>query len=88
MLGARAPMTQRDPSKKEIEAEFRRVGITWRAFAELVRQNRDLDTAPDAFAISLGSETWALLKSLPDGAGQDSFIKAFKKAFGGADAGA
>jgi hypothetical protein len=81
-------MTPSSPTPNEIEREFRRVGITWRTFAELVRENRGLNTAPQGFAISIGPETWDLLRSLPDGAGHDAFIKAFKAQFRGGEAGA
>ena len=87
-LDAPSDMAQSQPSKSEIEAEFRRIGITWRSFAELVRENERLDIAPEGLAIALGPQTWALLKSLPDGAGQEHFLKSFKQAFGGRDAGA
>jgi hypothetical protein len=81
-------VTLPNQSPDELEREFRRVGVTWRTFAELIRENRGLDTAPQGFAISIGPETWDLLRSLPDGAGHDSFIKAFKARFRGGEAGA
>jgi len=72
-LGARTNVTSPNPSPDELEREFRRVGITWRTFAELVRENRWLDAAPRGFAISIGPETWDLLRS-PPGRGGARFL--------------
>jgi ABC-type spermidine/putrescine transport system permease subunit II len=74
-------MAEDDLTSDQIRSEFERVGITWRTFAQLVDENRGLDAAPQTVAIALGSKTWALLRSLPDGAGEERFIAAFKSTF-------
>ncbi len=64
----------------ELEREFRRVGITWDAFAELCRLNAPNEpVAPDgSFVMQLNySMATAFLRTLPDGAGQETFIKAW-----------
>ena len=67
-----------------LEREFRRVGITWQTFAMLSRQ-----TAPNAAPSPNGSfglgldiaATVAMLRTLPDGAGETAFVNAFKGTF-------
>src|SRR2546430_796241 len=69
----------------ELERELRRVGITWDAFAELCRLNAPNEpVAPDgAFAMELNyPKTTAFLRTLPDGAGQASFLTAWDTEFG------
>src|SRR2546427_12879444 len=64
----------------ELEREFRRIGITWDAFAELCCLNAPNEpVAPDwSFFMQLNySKATAFLRTLPDGAGQETFIKAW-----------
>ncbi len=74
---------QRDLDERE--HEFRRVGITWEAFAELCRQNAPNEPVSPGgcFAMELNyPKTTAFLRTLPDGAGQAAFLKAWDKEFG------
>ena len=69
----------------ELEREFRRIGITWDAFAELCCLNAPNEpVAPDgSFVMQLNySKATAFLRTLPDGAGQAAFLKAWDKEFG------
>jgi len=69
----------------ELEHEFRRVGTTWEAFAELCRLNAPNEpVSPDgSFAMELNyPKTTAFLRTLPDGAGQAAFLKAWDEEFG------
>ena len=63
-------------------AEFKRLGITARTLKKLVHGGQ---TNPDAasanVAMSIGPEAWSLMKSLPDGVGEEAFIEAFKAKF-------
>src|SRR2546428_7548604 len=64
----------------ELELDFRRVGISCDAFAKLCRLNAPNEpVAPDgSFVIQLNySNATAFLRTLPDGAGQETFIKAW-----------
>jgi hypothetical protein len=74
------PEEQRD--LEELEHEFRRVGITWHAFAEVDRLNAPNEPpSPDgSFAMELNyPKTTAFLRTLPDGAGEAAFIAAWFK---------
>jgi hypothetical protein len=63
-------------------AEFKRLGISPRTFTKLVSAGEATSkTAPANFAMTIGPETWALMKSLPDGAGEEAFINAFRAKF-------
>jgi len=67
---------------EELQREMRRVGITWDAFAEVCRLNAPNEPpSPDgSFAMELNyPKTTALLRTLPDGAGQPTFIAAWLK---------
>ena len=68
----------------ELEREFRRVGITWQTFAMLSRQNAP-NSAPStngSFGLGLDiAATVAVLRTLPDGAGEAAFVNAFKGTF-------
>jgi hypothetical protein len=69
----------------ELERQFRRVGSTWDAFAELCRLNAPAEPmAPDgSFVMQLNhSKTAAFLRTLPDGAGQAAFLRARDREFG------
>ena len=69
----------------DLEREFRRVSVTWDAFAELCRLNAPNEpVSPDgSFSMELNyPKTTAFLRTLPDGAGQDAFLKAWDKEFG------
>ena len=69
----------------DLEREFRRVGVTWDAFAELCRLNAPNEpVSPDgSFSMELNyPKTTAFLRTLPDGAGQAPFLKAWDKEFG------
>ena len=69
----------------ELEHEFRRVGITWEAFAELCRLNAPNEpVSPDgSFAMELNyPKTAAFLRTLPDAAGQAAFLEAWDKELG------
>ena len=69
----------------DLEREVRRVGITWDAFAELCRLNAPNEpiSADGSFSMQLNySKTTALLRTLPDGAGQAAFLSAWDKEFG------
>ena len=70
---------------EELEREFRRVGINWDAFAELCRLNAPNEpVSPDgSFAMELTyPKTTAFLRTLPDGAGQAAFLKAWDQQIG------
>ena len=69
----------------DLEREFRRLGMTWDAFAELCRLNAPNEPVPPngSFSIELNyPNTTAFLRTLPDGAGQAAFLKAWDKEFG------
>ncbi len=69
----------------ELEREFRRVGVSWDAFAELCRLNAPNEpiSADGSFSMQLNySKTTAFLRTLPDGAGQAAFLRAWDKEFG------
>ena len=72
-------MPSHDPLIEQLQAEMRRVGITWAAVAETARLNEGLEEPPESFAMDLGAFL-PLLRSLPDGAGQDRFLDAVKAA--------
>jgi len=69
--------------------EFRRVGITWEAFAELDRRNAGpnappSETPPDG-SVNLSLDipaTTEFMRTLPNHAGQEAFLLAWDKAFG------
>jgi len=69
----------------DLQHEFRRVGITWDAFAELCRLNAPNEPllADGSFSMQLNySKTTAFLRTLPDGAGQAAFLRAWDEQFG------
>jgi hypothetical protein len=69
----------------ELQREFRRVGVTPEAFRELERQNFPTSPpSPPADSLSMALDipgTIAVLRSLPDRAGEAAFLDAFKAAF-------
>ena len=79
-LGTHNNMAQDDLTPTQ--AEFRRVGISAQTFAEIVRENEGFRSPRTSWAMSIGPEVWAILKSLPDGAGPEGFIRAFRARFG------
>ena len=61
------------------------MGVTWDAFAELCCLNAPNEpVSPDgSFSMELNyAKTTAFLRTLPDGAGQAAFLKAWDKEFG------
>ena len=73
----------------ELMTEFRRVGITWEAFAELTRRNagpnapQSEEPADGSVNLSLNiPATTEFLRTLPDRAGQEAFLAAWDKTFG------
>ena len=82
-FGTHDPMAINDQvDREELERQLRRVGITWDTFSELGRLNNpNIPNAPDSsVAIELDyRSTTAFLRTLPDGAGQATFIAAWLK---------
>ena len=75
-------MTQNELTPQDLESEFRRVGTTWKTIVELARTNAPVRAASDALGVQLDiAQTLRILKSLPDGAGPDAFLRAFKATF-------
>ena len=68
----------KDPA--HIAAEFKRLGISTETFLRLVRRSLS-DPLPTGLAMNIGPETRALMKSLPDGIGEEGFIEAFRARF-------
>ena len=72
--------TDEERELEELQREFKRVGITWDAFAELCRLNAPNEpvSADGSFAMELNyPKTTAFLRTLPDGAGEAAFITAW-----------
>jgi len=63
-------------------AEFDRLGISVKTFSKLLPQTRYPQNPDGNFAMAIGPEMLALLRSLPDGAGEEAFIRAFRSKFG------
>ncbi len=81
-LGTHDFMTRDELTPSDLESEFLRVGTTWQEFVELVRVNGRVDDTSRSFGIQLDiARTLEVLKSLPDGAGSQAFLAAFKTAF-------
>jgi|SRR6185312_1081312 len=78
-----------DKEHAALMTEFRRVGITWAAFAELFRRNagpnasQSEEPADGSVNLSLNiPATTEFLRTLPDHAGQEAFLAAWDKRFG------
>ena len=81
-LGTHDFMTRDELTPSDLESEFRRVGTTWQEFVELVRVNGRVGDTSRSFGIQLDiARTLEVVKSLPDGAGSQAFLAAFKTAF-------
>jgi len=68
----------------ELEREFRRVGITWQTLAMLGRPGAPTSAPSPSESLGLGLDiaaTVAMLRKLPDGAGEAAFVNAFKETF-------
>ena len=78
-------MNEEEKEYAALMGEFRRVGITWAAFAELERRNAGSNApgTPDG-SVNLALDipaTTEFLRSLPDAAGQQGFLEAYEKVF-------
>jgi hypothetical protein len=75
-------MANDELTPNDLEPELQRVGATWQAFVQLVRENQGPSGGTGPIAVQLDLEgILQLLRSLPDGAGQEALLQAYKAAF-------